>query len=88
MAEKLIGWDQDGVFLIVETDGKEEFMIPDFSAMTKEELVEYKDRVTDKIHALNETEPKRKGEAFDKWEELHEELEDIRDELYEFIDTL
>ncbi len=88
MAENLIGWDADGVFLVVETDGKEELMLPDFASMTKEELLEYKERITDKIHALNENEPKRKGEAFDIWEALHEELEDIRDELYEFIDEI
>lgn len=88
MAEKLIGWDEDGVFLIVEVNGKEELMVPDFTAMTRDELIEYKDRINDKIRTMNENEPKRKGEGFDKWEELHEELEDLRDELYEFIDEI
>ncbi|MBQ2968135.1 MAG: hypothetical protein IJE10_08470 [Clostridia bacterium] len=88
MAEKLIGWDADGVFLLVETEKGTEEMLPDFASMTKEELVEYKGRIIDKIHALNEKEPKRKGEAFDKWEALHEELEDLRDEIAEIIDEM
>ena len=88
MAEKLIGWDADGVFLIVEVSGKEELRLPDFTAMTKDELIEYKERINDKIHAMNENEPMRKGDAFDKWLALHEELEDLRDEIAEIMDEM
>ena len=88
MSEKLIGWDADGVFLLVETEKGTEEMLPNFASMTKDELEEYKERVIDKIHILNDKEPKRKGEAFDQWEALHEELEDIRDEIEEIIDEM
>ena len=87
MAEKLIGWDEDGVFLLIEENGETVLALPAFEDMTLEELVEYKDRVTEKIHAMDENEPKRKsGEVREAWEELHEELEDIRDEVAEYID--
>lgn len=89
MAEKLIGWDEDGIFLIVEEDGEEILAVPDFADMTLEELTEYKERLTDKIHEMDKSEPKQKtGEKRDAWEELHEELEDMRDEVAEYIDEL
>lgn len=89
MAEKLIGWDEDGVFLRVEENGEEILALPAFEDMTLDELTEYKERVTEKIHAMDACEPKRKsGEAREAWEELHEELEDIRDEVAEYIDEL
>ncbi len=89
MAEKLLGWDEDGVFLIVEEDGEEILAVPDFADMTLAELQEYKERISDKIHSMDEAEPKQKsGDKRDAWEELHEELEDIRDEVAEFIDEL
>ena len=89
MAEKLIGWDADGIFLIVEENGEEIFAVPDFNDMSLEELQEYKERLTDKIHAMDEAEPKQKtGEKREEWEELHEELEDMRDEVAELIDEL
>ena len=57
MEEKLIGWDNDGIFLIIEVTEKGKtktvFVTPDFDSMTKEELIEYKSRVTEKIQELN-----------------------------------
>ncbi|MBQ7039215.1 MAG: hypothetical protein IJN39_01465 [Clostridia bacterium] len=91
MEEKLIGWDDDGIFLIVEISDKGKTktvsITPDFEYMTKEELIEYNERVTEKIRDMNENEPKRKsGDKYDSWLDLHEDLEDIRDEVLEFID--
>ena len=92
MEEKLIGWDDDGIFLIIEISekGKTKIVLstPDFEYMSKQELMEYKERVTEKINQMNENEPKRKsGEKYEEWLDLHEDLEDIRDEVMEFIDT-
>lgn len=91
MEEKLIGWDNDGIFLIIEVTEKGKaktvLVTPDFENMTKEELLEYKERVTEKIHEMNENEPKRKsGEKYEEWLDFHEDLEDIRDEVSEFLD--
>ncbi len=89
MTEKLIGWDEDGVFLIVEEHGEEILAVPDFADMTLAELQEYHKRISDKIHAMDASEPKQKsGDKREAWEELHEELEDIRDEVAEVIDEL
>lgn len=89
MAEKLIGWDEDGVFLVIEENGEEVLGLPDFEDFTLSELQEYHERISDKIHRMDETEPKQKsGEKREAWEELHEELEDIRDEVAELIDEL
>ena len=87
MTEKLIGWDDDGIFLILEENGEEICAVPDFADMTLAELQEYCERITEKIHSMDETEPKQKsGEKREAWEELHEDLEDIRDEVLEYID--
>ena len=89
MAEKLIGWDEDGIFLLVETETEIISALPDFADMEKEELLAYRARVTDKICALDQKEPKTKtGEARESWELLHEDLEDIRDEVDEYLDEL
>lgn len=89
MAEKLIGWDEDGIFLILEEDGKTIFVIPDFAEMTLEELLLYKERVIEKIHFMDKNEPKQKySDERDVWEALHEDLEDIRDEVADYIDMI
>lgn len=87
--ETLIGWDEDGVFLLVEENGETVSALPAFEDMTWEELTQYWERINDKIHAMDEKEPKQKSGALrEAWEELHEELEDIRDEVAERIDDL
>ncbi len=89
MAETLIGWDEDGIFLVLEEKGETFSALPAFEDMTLDELLEYKDRVTEKLHAMDQNEPKRKsGEEREAWENLHEDLEDIRDEVAEYIDEL
>lgn len=89
MAEKLIGWDEDGIFLLVETETGVVSALPEFADMEKEELLVYRARVVQKICALDQKEPKAKsGEARENWELLHEDLEDIRDEVDEYLDEL
>ena len=91
MEEKLVGWDNDGIFLIIEVAEKGKTktvsVTPDFEYMTKDELSEYLDRVNGKIDSMDENEPKRKsGDRYEEWLDLHEDLEDIRDEVMEFMD--
>ena len=55
--------------------------------MTKEELLAYLKDLRAQIAALDEEEPEDMESAeYEAWGEQHEELEDLADEVQEFLD--
>ena len=62
---------------------------PDFDAMDREQLLAVLEETQAKIAALDEHEPKNmESEAYEQWGDLHEELEDLADELLDRLEVL
>ena len=56
--------------------------IPQPNTMTAAQLEEYEEKVEDAIDTLNDLEPQDEGsEVYDEWADLHEDLEDMLDEI-------
>lgn len=63
--------------------------LPDIDDVTDEELPELREQIEDAIHALDQKEPRNmNSEAYEEWGDLHEELEDILDEILDRLEEL
>lgn len=63
--------------------------MPDIDDVTDEELPELREQIEDAIHALDQKEPRNmNSEAYEEWGDLHEELEDILDEILDRLEEL
>lgn len=61
--------------------------LPEPSDLPREALEEYRQRVQLAIDTLNTLEPKSEGsELYDRWAELHEDLEDALDDLLDCLE--
>ena len=62
---------------------------PDIEAMNRDELCAYLETLKAKLSKLDEHEPKNmNSEKYDEWADVHEELEDLVDEVLERLDEL
>jgi len=62
---------------------------PDFDSMSREQLLAVLEETQAKIAALDEREPKNmESEAYEQWGELHEELEDLADEILDRLEDM
>ena len=60
---------------------------PDIFAMNAEELEAYLQQLRERIAELDQKEPRNMmSEAYEAWGELHEELEDMVDEVLDLLD--
>ena len=60
---------------------------PDTDTMTREALLSYLEELRARIEALDAVEPKNmKSEAYEEWGDLHEELEDLVDDVLDRLD--
>lgn len=60
---------------------------PDIFAMSAEELEAYLQQLRERIAELDRKEPcNMMSEAYEAWGELHEELEDMVDEVLDLLD--
>lgn len=63
--------------------------IPDIGAMDADALRQYRKETEQTIAALDELEPRSQtSEAYELWAELHEDLEDVLDELLDCLEDL
>ena len=61
--------------------------IPDIYEMDSDSLLVYRDTLAEKIEALDAKEPRNmNSEAYEKWADQHEELEDLLDEVLDLIE--
>lgn len=62
---------------------------PDIDAMDREALCSYLERLRARIGELDDAEPKNiNSEAYEAWGELHEELEDLVDDVLDRLDEM
>lgn len=62
---------------------------PDIDTMDRSALHAYLEQLRARIAALDETEPKNmNSEAYEEWGRLHEELEDLADDVLDRLDEL
>ena len=60
--------------------------IPEPSTMTPEQLEAYQEKGEDAIDTLNDLEPRdENSEVYDEWADLHEDLEDMLDEIQDCL---
>ena len=60
---------------------------PDIFAMSAEELEAYLQQLRERFAELDRKEPRNMmSEAYEAWGELHEELEDMVDEVLDLLD--
>lgn len=60
---------------------------PDLGAMSREQLADYLEAVREQIRQLDREEPEdMESESYESWGELHEELEDLMDEILERLE--
>ena len=61
--------------------------LPDFGDLDMEELEQYRERTAQAIRELDALEPRSQtGEAYEQWAELHEDLEDVLDEILDCME--
>lgn len=62
---------------------------PDISTLDKDALLAYRDQLRARIEALDEEEPAdmESGE-YEEWGDLHEDLEDLLDEVLDRLEAL
>lgn len=61
--------------------------VPEIEALTAQELEQYRAQTQQMIADLDALEPRsEKSEAYDAWAELHEDLEDVLDEILDCLD--
>ena len=62
---------------------------PDLDSMDKEALLAYLEQLRAQIEELDAAEPKNmNSEAYEEWGDLHEELEDIVDDILDRLEDL
>lgn len=62
---------------------------PDFDNMDKAALLSYLEQLRARIEQLDEAEPKNmSSEAYEEWGDLHEELEDLVDDILDRLDEM
>lgn len=62
---------------------------PDIDSMDKEALLSYLEQLRARIETLDAVEPKNmNSEAYEEWGELHEELEDLVDDILDRLDEM
>ena len=62
---------------------------PDLDSMDKEALLAYLEQLRAQIEELDEAEPKNmNSEAYEEWGDLHEELEDLVDDVLDRLDEM
>ena len=63
--------------------------VPDFDDMDAHVLRQYRKETEQMIAALNELEPRNQNsDAYEQWAELHEDLEDVLDEILDCLEDL
>ena len=61
--------------------------LPEIDSLTAQELEQYRAQTQQMIADLDALEPRsEKSEAYDAWAELHEDLEDVLDEILDCLD--
>lgn len=61
--------------------------LPEIDSLTAQELEQYRALTQQMIADLDALEPRsEKSEAYDAWAELHEDLEDVLDEILDCLD--
>jgi hypothetical protein len=61
----------------------------DISTMDKDALLSYLDQLRARIEQLVEAEPKNmNSEAYEEWGDLHEELEDLVDDILDRLEEM
>jgi hypothetical protein len=61
----------------------------DISTMDKDALLSYLDQLRARIEQLDEAEPKNmNSEAYEEWGDLHEELEDLVDDVLDRLEEM
>lgn len=62
---------------------------PDLDSMDKEALLTYLEQLRAQIEELDAAEPKNmNSEAYEEWGDLHEELEDLVDDILDRLDEM
>ena len=62
---------------------------PDIDSMDKNALLSYLEQLRAQIEELDAAEPKNmNSEAYEEWGELHEELEDLVDDILDRLDEM
>ena len=62
---------------------------PDLDSMDKEALLAYLEQLRGQIEELDAAEPKNmNSEAYEEWGDLHEELEDLVDDVLDRLDEM
>ena len=62
---------------------------PDLDSMDKEALLAYLEQLRAQIQELDAAEPKNmNSEAYEEWGDLHEELEDLVDDILDRLDEM
>lgn len=62
---------------------------PDFDNMDKAALLSYLEQLRARIEQLDDVEPKNmNSEAYEEWGNLHEELEDLVDDILDRLDEM
>lgn len=62
---------------------------PELDSLDKAGLLAYLDHLRARIEALDEAEPKNmNSEAYEEWGDLHEELEDLVDDILDRLDEM
>ena len=62
---------------------------PEIDSMDKEALLSYLEQLRTRIEQLDEAEPKNmNSEAYEEWGDLHEELEDLVDDILDRLDEM
>lgn len=62
---------------------------PDLDSMDKEALLAYLEQLRGQIEELDAAEPKNmNSEAYEEWGDLHEELEDLVDDILDRLDEM
>ena len=62
---------------------------PDLDEMDREALTAYREHLRARIEELDAAEPKNmNSEAYEEWGDLHEELEDLVDDVLDRLDEM
>lgn len=62
---------------------------PDLDSMDKDALLAYLEQLRSRIEELDAAEPKNmNSEAYEEWGDLHEELEDLVDDVLDRLDEM
>lgn len=75
--------DEEGLKVTISPDDG-----PVIDEMSKEELLQYRAVLVDKLDELDDEEPDDDTPEYEEWGELHEELEDLLDEVDDRLDEL